>query len=146
MFVGSAGYIRAFVTAAVLAVALLPASASDTLPGVATAGHGTPASAAGSLVLAASDLLWLEGEYSVDGRNPNGTRYRGRVFITVRGDDVYFRWEIGRDVYRGEGGFVGNVLVIDWGQADPVTYVVNTDGTLNGTWNKGRASERLVPR
>ncbi|AXS39041.1 hypothetical protein D1F64_01895 [Breoghania sp. L-A4] len=136
--------------AAALAVALLPAAASGTLPGApagaAMAIPGTPATTAGGLVLAARDIRWLEGEYSVDGRNPNGTPYRGRVFITVRGDDVYFRWEIGRDVYRGEGGFVGNVLVIDWGQADPVTYVVNTDGTLNGTWSKGLASERLIPR
>lgn len=89
-------------------------------------------------------LANLEGTYSVDGRNTDGSRYSGRVFVTVQGDMAHFRWEIGSQTYRGQGTLNGNVLTIDWGSKDPVVYQVNPDGSLDGVWAGGRASERLV--
>ncbi|MDJ0931064.1 hypothetical protein [Breoghania sp.] len=63
----------------------------------------------------------------------------------MAGDIAHFRWDIAGQIYRGTGRLNGNVLTVDWGLADPVIYIVNDDGTLSGTWDRGRASERLVP-
>jgi hypothetical protein len=90
-------------------------------------------------------LPQIEGVYSVQGLNPNGTRYQGRVTITVKGDTAFFRWEIAGDSFHGQGPLTGTTLVIDWGEDDPVIYRINADGTLFGTWAAGRASETLRP-
>lgn len=89
-------------------------------------------------------LANLEGTYAVDGRNTDGSRYSGRVFITVEGDMAHFRWEIANQTYGGQGTLNGNVLTVDWGAKDPVVYQVNPDGSMDGVWAGGRASERLV--
>ena len=86
----------------------------------------------------------LEGTYAVDGRNTDGSRYSGRVFVTVEGDTAHFRWEIAGQSYRGQGTLNGTVLTVDWGAKDPVVYQVNPDGSMDGVWAGGRASERLV--
>jgi len=88
-------------------------------------------------------LPQIEGVYSVQGLNPNGTRYQGRVTITVKDDTAFFRWEIAGDSFHGQGPLTGTTLVIDWGEDDPVIYRINADGTLDGTWANGRASETL---
>ncbi|GAA0787679.1 fibronectin-binding protein [Roseibium denhamense] len=85
----------------------------------------------------------IEGTYSVQGVNPNGTRYSGRVFITVKNNTAFFRWEIAGQTFHGQGPLTGQKLVIDWGEAQPVIYQINADGTLFGTWSGGRASETL---
>lgn len=87
----------------------------------------------------------LEGEYSVLGRNPDGSPYQGRVTITVKNGVAFFRWQITGETYHGQGPLNGNSLVIDWGDADPVIYRINADGSLSGTWSRGRASETLRP-
>lgn len=89
-------------------------------------------------------LANLEGTYAVDGRNTDGSRYSGRVFITVQGDTAHFRWEIAGQTYRGQGTLNGTFLTVDWGAQDPVVYQVNPDGSMDGVWAGGRASERLV--
>jgi len=38
------------------------------------------------------------------------------------------------------------VLTVDWGANAPVIYVINADGTLYGTWAKGKALELLTPK
>jgi|GEM_PF-1294745 len=88
----------------------------------------------------------LAGKYNADGRNPDGSRYRGRVVITRDGNIYHFQWWIGQQTYRGQGQLVQNVLTIDWGEADPVIYQVLADGTLKGTWAAGKASENLTKR
>ncbi len=85
----------------------------------------------------------LAGTYKVDGRNPNGSQYKGRVTITVKGDTAYFYWEIAGQSYSGQGHLQGSVLTIDWGSDTPVVYQVNPDGTLSGVWAGGKASEQL---
>ena len=86
-----------------------------------------------------------EGVYSVAGRNPNGTRYAGRVSISREGDRYRFDWRVGSSTYRGLGTLDGNVVVVDWGSATPVIYSVAADGTLHGLWDAGRAGEILTP-
>lgn len=85
----------------------------------------------------------LAGTYKVEGRNTDGSRYSGEVTITVQGDVANFLWSIAGDTYRGTGTLKGTVLTVDWGAKDPVIYQVNSDGSLDGTWAGGRASERL---
>jgi hypothetical protein len=85
----------------------------------------------------------LAGTYKVEGRNTNGSRYSGQVTITVQGDVANFLWSIAGETYRGTGTLKGTVLTVDWGAKDPVIYQVNPDGSLDGTWAAGRASERL---
>lgn len=101
----------------------------------------TPAPAAPKAVYAPQ----IEGAYQVQGLNPNGSRYEGRVTITVKDNTAFFRWDIAGQTFHGQGPLTGNTLVIDWGEADPVIYQINADGTLNGTWAAGRASETLRP-
>ena len=109
------------------------------MPLVATL--ATPAPAAPKAVYAPQ----IEGAYRVQGLNPNGSGYEGRVTITVKDNTAFFRWEIAGDTFHGQGPLTGNTLVIDWGEAQPVIYQINADGTLKGTWAGGRASEILQP-
>jgi hypothetical protein len=46
---------------------------------------------------------------------------------------------------EGQGTLNGSMLTVDWGQPDPVIYQVMHDGTLEGTWARGRAKESLTP-
>ena len=124
--------------------ALVPGSARAADPNAIMGGGpqvSPPAPAEGS-----SALVRLAGTYTAEGRNADGSRYTGSVAIRIEGARARFRWDIAGQVYTGTGLLAGNVLTVDWGQADPVIYIVNDDGTLSGTWDRGRASERLVPR
>ena len=67
--------------------------------------------------------LALEGNYNCTGTNPDGTQ-----------------------TLTGTGALSGNTLTADWGDKWPVIYKVNVDGTLEGTWSNGRATETLIPR
>jgi hypothetical protein len=86
-----------------------------------------------------------EGVYDVAGRNPNGSRYSGRVNITRLGDRYRFDWRVGSSTYQGTGALDGNVMVVNWGGSTPVIYALDTGGTLRGLWDAGRAAETLTP-
>ncbi len=85
----------------------------------------------------------IEGTYAVNGKNPDGSRYQGRVTITLKNKTAFFHWKIKGDDFYGQGQMIDGRLVVDWGQNDPVIYLLNSDGTLHGTWDAGRASETL---
>ena len=85
----------------------------------------------------------IEGTYAVKGNNPDGSRYQGRVTITLKNNTAFFHWEIKGEDFYGQGQMVDGRLVVDWGQTDPVIYLLDPDGTLHGTWDAGRASETL---
>ena len=89
----------------------------------------------------------VPGIYKIDGRNPNGSRYGGKVLITAAETSIYnFLWRISNgDTYTGRGRLSGDILTVDWGQASPVIYRVNLDGTLRGRWDNGRGIENLFP-
>ncbi len=87
----------------------------------------------------------LGGHYAVQGRNPDGTPYRGKAIVAVRGDGRYdFLWYIG-GLQRGIGTLAGTTLTVDFGDTFPAVYELRTDGSLQGTWADGRASEELTP-
>jgi hypothetical protein len=85
----------------------------------------------------------LTGIYRVQGSNPNGTQYRGMLTLTPFGKDFLFKWWIGRQTFTGSGQFAGRMLVVNWGQTSPVVYTINRNGSLDGEWADGTATERL---
>jgi hypothetical protein len=87
----------------------------------------------------------LSGTYRAEGRNPDGSAYTGSVRIDEEGSAIRVYWTIGASSYDGLGFRDGRVLVVDWGEQDPVVYVVMADGELHGTWADGTALERLIP-
>lgn len=87
----------------------------------------------------------LSGKYTVNGRNPNGSAYNGTVQIIDNNGAVAMSWQVG-NTYSGVGKIEGRVLTVDWGADAPVIYVINADGTLYGTWAKGKALELLTPK
>ncbi len=86
----------------------------------------------------------LTGNYSVAGRNPDGTTYDGTVVLTQQGRTFTLIWTVGTDSYRGVGELDGNVLTVDWGDKTPVVYAVMADGHLKGLWAAGRGAEELT--
>lgn len=89
----------------------------------------------------------LPGIYRIDGRNPNGSRYGGKVLITAGETGIYnLLWRISNgETYSGRGRLNGDTLTVDWGQQYPVIYRVGRDGMLRGWWDNGRGSENLAP-
>jgi len=85
------------------------------------------------------------GQYRVEGSNPDGSKYAGRLTLEQAGTQYLLRWQIGQQAYQGKGTLDGTTLTVDWGAPDPVIYQVKQDGTLDGTWARGRATERLTP-
>ena len=88
----------------------------------------------------------LTGAYLAQGRNADGSTYRGTVQLTHRADVVSLAWQVGAESYIGTGVLDGRVVTVDWGADTPVVYVVMPDGTLHGTWADGYALERLTPQ
>jgi len=94
---------------------------------------------------AAPSAINIAGNYDAEGRYPNGSAYSGQVRISQQGTDVSINWQIGSDSYSGSGLIDGRVVAVDWGSQTPIVYVVMPDGELHGTWDDGRALERLTP-
>jgi len=87
----------------------------------------------------------IEGAYTVQGINPNGSTYRGNVVIWQEADYYKMKWQIGRNTFHGKGQRTGNILTINWGQQYPVIYKITDSGVLNGTWQNGSGKETLFP-
>lgn len=88
----------------------------------------------------------LVGNYTVAGRNPDGSAYSGTVQIAQTGNAVQITWNVGGQTYGGTGTLDGRVMTVDWGSDSPVVYVVMPNGELHGTWAKGTALDKLTPR
>jgi hypothetical protein len=108
-------------------------SASETLTQV-----GAAASADG-------DVDPPEGEYRVEGRNPEGKDYEGTVTIAADGDGYRLSWKVGDSAYEGTGSFADNLLTVDWGGTTPIVYALADDGSLTGLWDSGHGEETLTP-
>ena len=61
-----------------------------------------------------------EGEYRVEGRNPEGEDYEGTVTIAEDGDGYRLSWKVGDSAYEGTGNFADNLLTVDWGGTTPI--------------------------
>lgn len=87
----------------------------------------------------------LAGVYRVKGTNPGGGAYRGMAALTQNEDEFDFTWWIGKQVFRGSGHFAGKMIVVNFGEKDPVIYTFGDDGELDGEWADGSATETLEP-
>jgi len=91
----------------------------------------------------------LEGNYLVEGTNPNGSKYKGAVVIKHTGDNYFVTWNIANQVFNGNGTLTGKTLTVNWKDAKNnigvVVYAVSTDGSLKGTWGSGKGTEILTP-
>ncbi|WP_425049283.1 hypothetical protein [Psychromarinibacter sp. S121] len=122
---------RRLFTAGLIVLAALPAFAQEGKKG---SGPNT-----------APALIEIAGTYSSRGLNADGTEYMGRAQIVQQGEAVEFTWFVGNDTFRGRGAIDGRLVAVDWGAESPVVYVVMPDGELHGTWDDGRALEKLTP-
>lgn len=86
-----------------------------------------------------------EGAYRATGSDTNGVKYQGAVRIRKQADRYRLDWQIGKDVYNGEGRLEGNLLSVDWGSSTPVVYAIAADGSLKGLWGAGAGEEMLTP-
>jgi hypothetical protein len=80
----------------------------------------------------------IAGSYWVQGTNPGGKgAYKGIATIVKAGDSYRMHWEVGT-IYEGIGKLNGNVFTVEWGtikeNVGTVTYTLQTDGSLKGTW------------
>jgi Caspase domain len=87
----------------------------------------------------------LGGIYRVTGTNPTGSEYHGMVALMQKADQFNLTWWIGKDVFHGTGHFAGKMLVVNYGEKDPVIYSFGGDGALDGEWADGSAKETLEP-
>ncbi|MCD9148176.1 LIC10280 family protein [Pseudophaeobacter flagellatus] len=87
----------------------------------------------------------VTGSYRVEGRNPDGSAYSGRVQISGTAKALVVEWQVANQRYTGKGSRNGDVVWIDWGQRYPVVYLRMPSGELHGTWANGRGLERLIP-
>ena len=86
----------------------------------------------------------LIGNYTVNGKNPNGTLYYGKAIIEYENSLYQIKWEIAdKQTYYGSGKLEDNLLKINW-EGGIVTYVIR-DNKLVGTWADGRGTETLTP-
>ena len=106
-------------------------SATETLDLVANAAPG--------------DIALSEGSYRVDGKNADGSGYKGNVEITREGKTYHLTWQVGSSSYEGDGKLAGNLLTVDWGASTPVVYALGEDGSLTGLWDAGKGEETLTP-
>ncbi|WP_422026288.1 hypothetical protein [Roseovarius sp.] len=110
---------------------LFAAAALATLATAAT-GHDT-------------QILDISGQYTAQGRYPDGRAYAGVAEILQQGSEVEIYWSIDGQSYQGRGNVQGRIVTVNWGAATPIIYVVN-GRELHGTWDNGTGLERLMPR
>lgn len=84
------------------------------------------------------------GSYVVNGVDPIGTEYTGRVTIGRGADlnDIVMEWVITGAIIRGEGTIDGTTIDVDWETVNTpggerssgtATYEILDDGRLTGT-------------
>jgi hypothetical protein len=119
------------------------------LPGLALLALAQPLAAQGKKSAGpdtARTVRGIDGRYKSEGLNADGSSYTGTADIVQQGDAIEITWNVQGQTFRGAGLIEGRVVTIDWGEATPVVYVVMDDGELHGTWDDGKALERLLPR
>ena len=92
--------------------------------------------------LSAIEVLRIEGEYLVFGKNADDSGYQGRAIVKVHQGVVIIAAKIGQNTHICQGKIDGNRLRA-YGDFD-VEYIFLGDGSLTGTWGAG-GTETLVP-
>lgn len=78
----------------------------------------------------------LAGTHAVQGKNPDGTAYKGEVEIRIKSGLVLLQWKIGKDVSHGTGVVVGNTLGVSLDNGVAIYQIVGHSGGLSllGCW------------
>jgi hypothetical protein len=98
---------------------------------------------AGPVAAHDDQILDISGSYTAQGRNADGTPYHGKALLVQNGAQVQVGWTVGAQAYAGTGVLQGRILTVNWGSPTPMIYVV-VGRELHGTWDGGRALERLI--
>jgi hypothetical protein len=85
------------------------------------------------------------GNYTVQGRNPNGSSYSGEAAISFDDSKYEIAWNLaGGQRFYGSGILDDKLLKINW-EGGMVTYIIRDNGRiLDGTWANGKGSEILT--
>lgn len=85
----------------------------------------------------------LEGSYDIEGKNPEGKPYKGKLDVKKDGEGYAFNWSAGVDL-SGFGIRAGDFVAVGFGgkQCSFVGYDVQNDGTLEGKWG-GQGSTKF---
>jgi hypothetical protein len=84
----------------------------------------------------------LEGIYTCQGTNPDGSSYAGVVEIIKHKETYLIRWTMpDESQVVGVGIFTGSQLAVSYFGGTPalVVYSITENGTLNGKWTAGGA-------
>jgi hypothetical protein len=77
----------------------------------------------------------IAGAYTVSGKNPARTEYRGKLEISRDGDIWIFAWDIADSQYSGVGVQQEDTISVAWGEGcGVVSYIVDEDKNLDGLW------------
>jgi serine/threonine-protein kinase len=89
----------------------------------------------------------IVGNYTLEGINPDGSRYIGTVVITQSGNKYHVMWKIAEQNYTGTGALSGQILTVNRNGSGVmkgvVAYGVGARGLLNGTYGGGKGKETL---
>ena len=83
----------------------------------------------------------IQGNYISEGKNNDGTFYKGKAMIQKDGDFFNMTWFINEDTFISKGIVKGDVFKV-FGDFE-VSYIINDDGSLNGLWGES-GSEKLI--
>lgn len=91
----------------------------------------------------------IVGTYVVNGVDPNGTEYTGRVSITAGDGPAAVEWIVTGAIIHGEGRVRGRTLTVDWVTSESprgpsrgvAEYEIMDDGRLVGTRSVEGVSE-----
>ncbi len=89
----------------------------------------------------------LEGNYTLEGTDPNGTKYIGTVWITQSDGKYSVRWKTADQTFIGTGTLSGRILTINrqgpGAENGVIVYGMGDNGMLKGTWGSGKGKETL---
>jgi hypothetical protein len=119
------------------------ATAVAVAPAVPKVAPAEPAQIVQPFGIAPGKIPSLAGVYRSTGTNSDGSKYSGIAAITPAGDQLRFKWWIGKEVYTGLAQWAGRMLVVNWGAQHPVVYTFPGGDNLDGEWADGKATDRL---
>eukprot|EP00803_Ostreobium_quekettii_P010856 evm.model.scf_2589.2 EVM.evm.TU.scf_2589.2 scf_2589:10207-11508(+) len=91
----------------------------------------------------------ITGSYRVEGSKGGEGEYRGACNVSGMGAPgtergFVFGWMVGKTAYTGVGTLRGDTISVEWGGDSPAVYSLQGDGSLVGSWDGGRCTERMV--
>lgn len=88
-------------------------------------------------------IVGKNGQYDVEGKNADGTPYRGKLMMQKTGDTFQAQWTIAGQTYNGVGFMSGDMLVIGYGfgQAFGTVEYLIIGNKAKGRWAMGGGSQ-----